>query len=128
MHAFEIIGWLGLAAAASLLARKLVLHRSWKKAVGIVVSLGPERPGESPAQPIESVYFPVVRFTTERREEVCEEVRDLQFGPRGVGDSVGVLYDPSKPTRFCSLSWLRRYGAEVGLALLGLFFVFMAGR
>ena len=128
MHAFEIIGWLGVAAAASLVARKLVLHRSWKRAAGIVVSLGPERPGESPAEPTPSIYSPVVRFTTERKEEVCAEVRDFQLGPRVVGDSVGVLYDPAKPTCFCSENRLRRYGAEVGLALLGLFFVFIGGR
>jgi hypothetical protein len=128
MHAFEIIGWLVVAAAASLVARKLVLRRSWKKAAAVVVYLGPERPGESPTEPISSIHFPVVRFTTERREEVYGEARDFQFGPHVVGDTVGVLYDPAKPTRFCSVNLFRRYGPEVGVALLGFFFVFIAGR
>ncbi len=63
----------------------------------------------------------MVRFSTDMGD-VCEE-KSFQFGPCTVGDRLPLLYDPKKPSRFCSASLFRLYVAEAMLGALGLLFV-----
>jgi hypothetical protein len=126
MHPFHIIGLLVCVVALSKACWKLVAQRRWMKARGKVITLGPERAGESPDQPILGMYSPVIKFLTEKKELICEKVYGFQFGPASAGDSVSVLYDPESPTHFCSVTLHRRFHIEAALVFLGIFIVFIA--
>ena len=123
MNTFHITGLLILVVSVFLACWKLATQRRWMKAQGEVVTLGPERTGETPDQPISGIYSPVVKFLTQKNELVCEEVHGIQFGPAAVGDSVIVLYDPENPAHFCSAKLMRRFYSEAALAFLSIFII-----
>jgi len=69
---------------------------------------------------ISAIYFPVIKFLTETGETVCEEVKLNDFGPKVVGDSVTVLYDPKRPRDFCNSRDLVYYRLELVGCVVGI--------
>jgi hypothetical protein len=72
-----------------------------------------------------TVFHPVVRFVTAREQEVRFQASEGSADPwaYGVGDSIGVLYDPANPRDARLDTWVSRRGDSItqitiGLALL----------
>jgi hypothetical protein len=72
-----------------------------------------------------TVFYPVVRFVTARGQAVQFRASEGSSDPfaYGVGDSLGVLYDPANPQVARLDTWTSRWGDSIGLVLVGLVLV-----
>jgi hypothetical protein len=69
-----------------------------------------------------TIFHPVVRFVTAREQEVRFQASEGSDDPRayGVGDSIGVLYDPTNPRDARLDTWVSRRGDSITLITIGL--------
>jgi type II secretory pathway pseudopilin PulG len=69
-----------------------------------------------------TIFHPVVRFVTAREQEVRFRASEGSEDPSryGVGDSIGVLYDPANPRDARLDTWVSRRGDSITLVAIGL--------
>jgi len=92
-------------------------QRNWIQQTARVASLGPPRE-DGEGGTLQSYNFPVITFSTQEGTKVFKEKLS---GTLGIGDELGIIYNPEEPNHFYLSSPFHRFFFELSLFGIGCF-------